>query len=1081
MPGRYSSTLHSGFLFLIALLASTLPIAAIHAQEEDDPRAIRDFNTAAELQNSGLYARAGEKWQKFIADYKNDKRLDRATYNLGVSHLHTKKFEEAIRAFQEVAAKYPKFSSLDALRYNLGMAHYLKGADSQQAADFTNAAKAFAEVAEKHAESAYADRALYFQGEALFTTGAGEASRAAFATLVSKYPKSALLADASYALGTAQQEAELYPEAIKTYSNFLAHNELKNHEYATEIRLRLGMSLFATKAYAEAEKQFEQVAPQADFPNADFALLRQAQCRYELNDIAKSAELNLALAKKYPESLYIPTAQLAAGKCFYQLEKWNEAVSALSALAKQEGPAQLEAAYWLSRTLLRQEKPQEALALLEQTAKNVPADHPFAPHVKLARLDSMYAIPERRKETAGAYAEFAQQFASHELAPQAQYMAALVSLEQEDLATAREQAEKYLANAAWKEASFTPSVLFIAGEAHLLGAEAKLPGADVAKAEAYYRRLATEYPTDPRLARSNLRIGWILYRGGKHTDAAQYLSSIAGSLTEPEHKAEAFLLIGRSQLDSNQPGPAIGQLEQAVAVKNDWPRIDEALILLAQAYRAENKPKEASERLSRLESQFKQSVYRGQALYMLGEIAQEQANWDEAATRYQAVLSTYGDDTYAPLAAYGLGAVRIAQQQYEPAEQAFTSLLEKYKESDTTTLATYWRGLARHRQQKFATAITDLQQFVTAAKQPNQTAAAAKLADALYTIALCQIGEKQLAAATGTLTTLLKDHPQYTHRDKAYYELGHSYLAAQQSAEATEAFRSLVAASAESPLAAEAYFHIGSANEQQAAGASEPEARKKEWAAAETAFSAGLKSATVPELKEKLQYKLGDMQFRQDNFTAAAQTLEALLKESPKGELSGAARYLAAESLFRMKQFAQALPMFEQVAAEKIEPYTAQAYYRAGAAAAALENWQASENAFRKLLEQQPDFPLAPEAQYGLAWAQQNQNELDEAVKLYEQLAAKSTSETAAKARFMVGEIAFGKKEYNQAIEHFLETAAGYPYPEWQGLARLEAGRCFMQLKKPEEAKKQFQIIAQNFPDHPKAADAARLLTELNK
>jgi cellulose synthase operon protein C len=630
-------------------------------------------------------------------------------------------------------------------------------------------------------------------------------------------------------------------------------------------------------------------------------------------------------------------------------------------------------------------------------------------------------------------------------------------------------------------------VLFIAGEAHLLGAEPKedgadVKGADLAKAESYYRRLIGEHADDQRVPRSQLRIGWLLYRSDKLEDAARHLGPIAGKLSDPEHKAEAYLLLGRVRLKNQQADQAIGQLQQAIAAKGDWARLDEALLLLAQAYREEDKPKEAVEHLSRLESQFKQSPHRAHALYLLGETAQQQSQWDQAADRYQMVLQEYGEDPSAPLAAYGLGAVRIAQGQYEAAEQAFSNLLSKYDSADTRALAMYWRGVARHRLKKFEPAGADLKQFVAEAEKSQEKPVEAKLPDALYTLALCQIGQNQLPAAGTTLATLLKDHPDYAQRDKAYYELGHALLGEQKRAEAAAAFGSLIEASPESPLAAEAYFHLGSWREQLAASDDgESQVKAQELAAAEAAFAKGLKAATEPAMKEKLQYKLGDMQFRQENFADAAETLQGQLKEFPQGELLGPARYLAAESLFKLKQFDQALPLFEQVAAEKVEPYTAQAYYRAGAAAAAAKNWSGSEKAYRSLLSQQADFPLAAEARYGLALALQNQNQHDEAVKLYEQIAANSTSETAAKARFMVGEIAFGKKEYDRAIEHFLETAAGYPYPEWQGLARLEAGRCFMQLNKPDQAKKQFQIIVEQFANHDKAADAARLLAELNK
>ena len=70
----------------------------------------------------------------------------------------------------------------------------------------------------------------------------------------------------------------------------------------------------------------------------------------------------------------------------------------------------------------------------------------------------------------------------------------------------------------------------------------------------------------------------------------------------------------------------------------------------------------------------------------------------------------------------------------------------------------------------------------------------------------------------------------------------------------------------------------------------------------------------------------------------------------------------------------------------------------------------------------------------------------------YEQITRETETEAAAKARFMVGEIAFGQKKYEEAIEHYLEVAVGYPYKEWQALARYETGRCFAELGDKDKA-----------------------------
>ena len=84
-------------------------------------------------------------------------------------------------------------------------------------------------------------------------------------------------------------------------------------------------------------------------------------------------------------------------------------------------PQTAEADYWLGRTLLKLNKPAEALKLLDAAVAKQ-AKTPFGLHIQLARIDALYEWPARRKETAALYAAFAVANAAHELAPQARYM-----------------------------------------------------------------------------------------------------------------------------------------------------------------------------------------------------------------------------------------------------------------------------------------------------------------------------------------------------------------------------------------------------------------------------------------------------------------------------------------------------------------------------------------------------------------------------------------------------------------------------------------------------------------------------------
>jgi TolA-binding protein len=132
-------------------------------------------------------------------------------------------------------------------------------------------------------------------------------------------------------------------------------------------------------------------------------------------------------------------------------------------------------------------------------------------------------------------------------------------------------------------------------------------------------------------------------------------------------------------------------------------------------------------------------------------------------------------------------------------------------------------------------------------------------------------------------------------------------------------------------------------------------------------------------------------------------------------------------------------------------------------------------------VDQYRTFPKLAETRYGVAFAVQQQGELDSALEIYEQVTQQTETETAAKARFMIGEIEFGRKKFENAIEHFLLVTVGYPYESWQALARLETARCFVELGDKERAVRTLREMIEKHPQHTRAIDAKKMLEDLTK
>ncbi len=1064
------------FLLLSVAWALTVPGSA----QESDQAAARAYNAAAALQNSGLHERAIQKWAEFAQQYPKDERLDRAYYYLGICQLRVKKFEDAAKSFQTVLSKWPQFKQADGAQYNLGMAYYETALQSKKPDQFKQAANAFSTVATKYPKSDLADKALYFQGDCLFSAGDVKGAMPAYQKLIQSYPQSPQLARAYYDLGIAQQESGQIEDAAKTYAAFLAKPELQQHELAHEVKLREALCRYDLEQVEVAAQRFQEVAQLKDFAFADFAMLRWGQAKMDAGGTAEAAKILSELPKKFPKSPYVAAARLTAGRCFYTVEDYNAAQAALQPVAASDDPAAAEAAYWLGRSQLKLKDPAKALQTLE-AATNRFKEGEFAPYLRFARIDALYEIEDRRPETQALYASFIKDFPNHPLTAQALYMAALTALGAQEYAPASSTAEQFLGNAAFAQHELRPAVLYIAAEASLLADQEDEAGRT--KAEQLYRKLVQEFPDHTRAPRSQLRIGWCLHAAKKFDETVAHLNSVVGQLQEPAHLAEAHLLVGRSHAAKDRDQEAAAAYDKALQANPKWERADEVLLAAAQSLRQLDNLDGAKDRLNRLLNEFGQSTFAAQARYQLGEIAQRQDKPEDALNQFKQVVEKYADSEFAAPASYAMSVIYFAKEDYAAAKGVLDKLLAGTAEAEVQQRGLYLRGLTLQRLMDYANAINDLNAYLkadpTGEDAPN----------ARYVVALCQIGLKQFPQASATLSQLLNEKSDFEHADKVYYEMGHALLQQEgKESEAVAAFRTLAEKIPDSPLAAESWFRVGQYHEQLAAAGETP--NQAELAKAEAAYRAGIdKAAADTELSEKLQYKLGDMQFQLEKYADAAQTFEKQLQAHPDGQFTGPARYLAAEAYFRLEQYGKALPLFVKVADDKfvnveqakVDRYRAQSLYRAGTSAAKLNNWKESETRYTQLLDKFKSFEQNSDARYGLGVALQKQNQLDRALQEFEQVTKETETETAAKARFMIGEICFGQKKHEDAIEHFLLVAVGYPYEEWQALARFESARCFNELGDVKGAIRACRELLDKHPDHAKVQDAQKLLDELTK
>jgi TolA-binding protein len=230
------------------------------------------------------------------------------------------------------------------------------------------------------------------------------------------------------------------------------------------------------------------------------------------------------------------------------------------------------------------------------------------------------------------------------------------------------------------------------------------------------------------------------------------------------------------------------------------------------------------------------------------------------------------------------------------------------------------------------------------------------------------------------------------------------------------------------------------------------------------------------ELTEKIRLRLGGIQAAKGNLKAALAQFDAVAK-NPKSALAGWAHYRAGEALLADKQPDAAikrLVIFRDQGPYQNQPgLSDRALLRLGFAYALTKQWEPSRQAYERLVGAFPNSAWQDDARYGIGWSFQQQKNLDAAVNAYTQVTGRTVTELAAKAQLQIGLCRLEQKRYADAANALLVIPFTYDYPELKAAARFEASRAYIENKQPDLAKKQLEILLQEFPGTP-WADAAK-------
>ncbi len=1090
-----NSGLLGGILLLIAVFLA--PWSRADDAADYNEKAMSLYADAANFQTNGAIDLAIEGWKKYLEKYPDEPFATKAAHYLGVCYMQQTlpNYPAACDAFSK-AIKDEKSELREESLVNLGWCEFAGAGDKekQDPKRLQAALDAFRTLLKEKPASKYADRALFYGGEAAYSLGDAKAAVELYDRLVAMdaAKNSPLRCDTFYARGVALEDLKKFDEAVVSYRQLI--EGCKEERLLNDARVRVGDVYIMQKKFAEAAKEFGDVASGkgADVP---YALVRQAFAFVQSNKPQDAATIYERLLKEFPESPYTAAATLASAQSIYRAGDMDEAAKRFTrVLAQKDVNSATEAAHWLATIALKKGDHKAAIDVAEKQIAAGTAGE-FDQTLKMDLAEAMMMSPDKIAEAQKLYLSLYEAKPDDALAPRALYNAAFAAMQLGKSKESNDLADKFLKK--YNGSPLTADIRYII-------AESKLMGGAHAEAAVDYQSLLDD-PTsekNPQRPLWVLRAGMANYLAGKHDDAIKLLSKQVAAPGLPSQIAESKYIIGACQLAAGRGAEAITALQESLKADPKWAKADETTLMLGQAFLAADKKQEARATWDSISTTFPKSPRGDQGRYRIAQLAARSSQHDVAAAEYAKVVASGLDPSLLPFTLYGLGWNLL--QAGKPAEAAaplerVTKEFPTHPINDDAKLAL---GISYRSVGKIDESIAQLQVVLKELENSAETGAIINRGHALYELALIDQQQKRPGDAAKRLEQLVSTVPNYPNLDKVIYEWSWSLKESGDDAKAESAFNQLIEKYPGNPLTAEAQYFVG-----------QRRYAEEKWKPAAAAFQEAVKVAKDKLLLEKSLYRLGWSLFKAEDYNGSAEAFARQGKEFPEGKLIADALLMTGENQFKLGQYKIALTSYtiarDRIRAKDESAKTVSenadqqirelAFLHGGQSAAQLQLWKEAIPWYDELRTRFPESSYLAQTLYETGLANQQLGNDDEALKFFQMVSNDYRNETAAKSRFMVGEIYFGKRELAKAIPEFQRVMYGYgaekapdEMKNWQAKSGFEAGRCaelLIQTRTDRDGKEKASVIAKEFfkyvvdkhPKHELASKSQERLDVLNR
>jgi TolA-binding protein len=197
-------------------------------------------------------------FESFEREFKDSNLKPEALYLLGTSLYNLGKFAEAIEVFKEIIRTYSQNIEL------VQKAEYEIADCYDQMGDEKEAMARFNILRSKYPDSSLTPEVMWWLGEYYYKHNELELARRYFFSLIKDFPKSILVSDAYYAIGTSFEEESKHEEAIENFKKVIELGKTDLNGQAViavaDIYVRQNKIELAIDAYKQIIKDFPNLA-----------------------------------------------------------------------------------------------------------------------------------------------------------------------------------------------------------------------------------------------------------------------------------------------------------------------------------------------------------------------------------------------------------------------------------------------------------------------------------------------------------------------------------------------------------------------------------------------------------------------------------------------------------------------------------------------------------------------------------------------------------------------------------------------------------------------------------------------------